>query len=171
MVLATQNPYEFQGTYFLPESQLDRFMLRVHMGYPDRRTEKEILSVQPSRTRLAELQPVLKVEDVLRLQAQVLEVRVDDAIEEYVLSIAEATRRSEELTVGLSPRGSLALLQAARAKAILDGRDYVVPDDVKLLATGVCAHRVISHSFGIDGAPGGTEGTFERILQTVPVPQ
>jgi MoxR-like ATPase len=171
MVLATQNPYEFQGTYFLPESQLDRFMLRLRVGYPDRKTEKEILSIQPSRTRLAELQPVLRVEDVLSLQAEVLAVRVDDAIEEYILSISEATRRSEELTVGLSPRGSLALMQASRALALVEGRDYVVPDDVKALATAVCAHRLISRSFGTDGTPGGTESAFQRILQTVPVPQ
>jgi MoxR-like ATPase len=171
LVLATQNPYEFQGTYFLPESQLDRFMLRVHVGYPDRKTEKDILSIQPSRTRLADLKPVLGIEDVLRLQEEVLAVRVDDAIEEYILSISEATRRSEDLTVGLSPRGSLALMQASRALAMVQGREYVVPDDVKALATAVCAHRLISRSFGTDGAPGGTEQAFERILQTVAVPQ
>ena len=171
MVLATQNPYEFQGTYFLPESQLDRFMLRLRVGYPDRATEREILSVQPSRTRLAGLAPVLKVEDVLRLQEEVQAVRVDEAIEEYILSISEATRRSEELTVGLSPRGSLALMQASRAMALLAGRDYVVPDDVKALATSVCAHRLISRSFGSDGAPGGTDAAFARIFQTVAVPQ
>jgi MoxR-like ATPase len=171
LVLATQNPYEFQGTYFLPESQLDRFMLRVHVGYPDRKTEKDILSIQPSRTRLADLKPVLGIEDVLRLQEEVLAVRVDDAIEEYILSISEATRRSEDLTVGLSPRGSLALMQASRALATLEGRDYVVPDDVKSLAVSVCAHRLISRSFGTDGSPGGTEAVFQRILQTVAVPQ
>jgi MoxR-like ATPase len=171
MVLATQNPYEFQGTYFLPESQLDRFMLRVHVGYPDRRTEKDILSIQPARTRLANLQPVLRIQDVLRLQEEVLAIRADDAIEEYILSIAEATRRSEEITVGLSPRGSLALLQASRAMALLEGRDYVVPDDVKALAASVCAHRMIGRSFGSDGSPGGMEVAFGRILQTVPVPR
>jgi MoxR-like ATPase len=171
MVVATQNPYEFQGTYFLPESQLDRFMLRLRVGYPDRRTEKEILAIQPARTRLGELKPVLRVEDVLRLQEEVLGVRVDDAIEDYILSIAEATRRSEEITVGLSPRGSLALMQASRALALVEGREYVVPDDVKTLATAVCAHRLISRSFGTDGSPGGTDSVFQRILQTVPVPQ
>jgi MoxR-like ATPase len=171
MVLATQNPYEFQGTYFLPESQLDRFMLRIHVGYPDRGAEKQILSIQPGRTRLASLRPVLGVQDVLRLQEEVLTVRVDDAIEDYILAIAEATRRSEELTVGLSPRGSLALLQAARALALLGGRDYVEPDDVKTLAPGVCAHRMIGRTFASDGAPGGTEVAFQRILETVPVPR
>jgi len=169
MVLATQNPYEFEGTYFLPESQLDRFMLRVRIGYPDKSTEREILRLQPARTRLGRLQPVMKTEDLLDLQQHVLSVRIDEAIMDYILAISEATRRSEELTMGLSPRGSLALTQAARASAVLDSRDYVIPDDVKHLATCVCAHRLLTRALSRDGS--AAEAIFEQILETVPVPQ
>lgn len=170
MVLATQNPYEFEGTYFLPENQLDRFMIRLRIGYPDKATEREILRTQPGRTVLAGLEPVISLAEVVALQEQVLAVRVDDAILDYVLAIAEATRRSEELTVGLSPRGSLALIQAARASALLAGRDFVVPDDVKELAVAVCAHRLISRGLSHDGPHAG-EALFARILETVPTPQ
>jgi len=171
MVLATQNPYEFEGTYFLPENQLDRFMLRIRIGYPDRDTEREILRTQPSRTRLGALTPVISIPEVIELQNHVLSVRIDDALCEYILSIAEATRRSDELIIGLSPRGSLALTQAAKALAVLDGRDYVVPDDVKSLATAVCAHRLVPRSLTHDGAVAATDAIFRKILETIPVPQ
>ena len=171
MVIATQNPSDFEGTYFLPENQLDRFMIRVRIGYPDKQTERDILRTQPARTRLTELRPVLSAADLLALQEQVLAVRMDDAIVDYILDIAAATRRSEQLAVGLSPRGSLALMQAARASALLDGRDYTSPDDVKDLAIPVCAHRVVSRSFAHDGALGAAETVFRNILETIPVPQ
>ena len=171
MVLATQNPYEFEGTYFLPENQLDRFMIRVRIGYPDKEVERRILRIQPARTTLASLEPVMERQDVITLQKMVLEVRMDDAIVEYILSIAEATRRSEELTVALSPRGSLALMQAARGRALLAGRDYVVPDDVKSLATSVCSHRMETKSLAHDGSTSSAEAVFRQILETVPVPQ
>ncbi len=171
MVLATQNPYEFEGTYFLPENQLDRFMIRVRVGYPDKGTEREILKTQPARTRLGALRPVMGVGDVIALQDRVLTVRVDDAILDYILAIAEATRRSDELTIGVSPRGSLSLTQAARASAMLDGREYVVPDDVKALATPVCAHRLLTRAFTHDGSAAAAEAIFEKILETIPVPQ
>ena len=169
MVMATQNPYEFEGTYFLPENQLDRFMLRIRVGYPDKRTEREILRLQPSRTRLGELKPVMSIDELLAIQRQVLAVRMDGAIVDYILDIAEATRRSGELTIGLSPRGSLALAQAARASAVLDGRDFVVPDDVKELASSVCAHRLLTKALAQDGS--AAEAIFEQILETVPAPQ
>jgi MoxR-like ATPase len=171
MVLATQNPYEFEGTYFLPENQLDRFMLRLRIGYPQRQTEREILTQQPSRTRLADLQPAMTAAELVALQERVMEVRVDDAIVDYILSIAEATRRSEELTVGLSPRGSLALMQACRAAALLAGRDFVIPDDVKDLAVPVCAHRLLTRALGQDGSTAAAEGIFAHILEAVPAPQ
>ena len=170
LVLATQNPYEFEGTYYLPENQLDRFMLRVRIGYPDRNTEREVLKTQPARTRLGALEPVLDCSQVVSLQEEVLAVRVDEPIYEYILSIAEETRRSDELAIGLSPRGALALTQAARARALIEGRDYVVPDDVKDLAESVCAHRVLAKGFSQDAAA-GAETIFRRILDTVPVPQ
>jgi len=171
MVLATQNPYEFEGTYFLPENQLDRFLLRARIGYPDKAVEREILRTQPALTRLGRLQPVMGIEDVIELQERVMSVQVDEAIMDYVLAIAEATRRSDEVTVGLSPRGSLALVQAARAAALIDGRDYVVPDDVKNLAVAVCAHRLQTKAFVQDGSTAEGEAIFRQILQTIPVPQ
>jgi MoxR-like ATPase len=170
MVLATQNPYEFEGTYFLPENQLDRFMLRVRIGYPDVQTERAVLQLQPARTRLGALKPVISTEELVALQERVLAVAVDGAIVDYILAIAEATRRSEELAIGLSPRGSLALMQGARAAALLDGRAYVVPDDVKDLAACVCAHRLVTRSFTHDGSAGAAERVFEQILETIPVP-
>jgi len=171
MVLATQNPYEYEGTYFLPENQLDRFMIRLRIGYPDKEAERRILRVQPARTSLARLEPVMDGPDVVSLQEKVLEVRMDDAIVEYILAIAEATRRSAELTLALSPRGSLALMQAARACALLAGRDYVVPDDVKGIAAGVCAHRMETKSLAHDGSASSAEAVFRQILETIPVPQ
>ncbi|MGC9453455.1 MAG: AAA family ATPase [Phycisphaerae bacterium] len=170
MVLATQNPYEYEGTYFLPENQLDRFMLRVRIGYPDTETEREILRTRPSQTRLEHMKPVMSTDELLDWQNRVDEVRVSEPITDYILAVAEATRRNDELSVGLSPRGSLALMRAAQASALLDGRDYVVPDDVRDLAVNVCAHRLMSRSLTQDGSA-GTEALFEKILETVPVPQ
>ena len=171
MVLATQNPYEFEGTYFLPENQLDRFMLRVAIGYPDRATEREILLIQPARTRLGALHPVMSAAELTAIQEQVSAVRMDEAITEYILSIAEATRRNEELAIGLSPRGSLALNQAAKASALLDGRDYVVPDDVRNLATCVCAHRLMTRALSHDASAATAEAVFNQILKTIPIPK
>jgi len=170
MVIATQNPYEFEGTYFLPENQLDRFMLRVRMGYPEREAEREILRHQPGRTALARLSPVITTAEIVDLQSRVLEIRVEDGILDYILAIAEATRRHEDLVIGLSPRGTLALVQAARASALMDGREYVEPDDVKSLAVGVCAHRLITRALTHDGPSSAGEAIFSRILETVAVP-
>ncbi len=169
MVLATQNPYEFEGTYFLPENQLDRFMIRVRIGYPDRSTERDILLTQPARTRLADLASVLTAEELLALQEQVLAVEVDEAIIQYILSIVEATRRSQELAVGLSPRASLAMMQAARAAALLEGRTYALPDDVQELAPAICSHRLMTKALAADGAA-AADALFRQILETVPVP-
>jgi len=170
MVIATQNPYEFEGTYFLPENQLDRFMLRVRMGYPDREVEREILRHQPGREALAKLGPVISTDDIVTLQNHVQEVRVADEILDYILAIAEATRKHEDLVIGLSPRGTLALTQAAKASALLQGRDFVIPDDIKTLATAVCAHRLITKSLTHDGPSSASEAIFTRILETIAVP-
>ena len=170
MVIATQNPFQFEGTYFLPENQLDRFMMRIRIGYPDRRTERRILLEQPSRVRLQHLEPVMDADDLLSLQKQVLAVSVDEEIMEYVVSVAEATRREEQLALGLSPRGALALVQAARASALMDGRDYVVPDDVKQLVIPVVAHRLLVKAVAQDGSY-GAEAIVEKILQAVAAPQ
>jgi MoxR-like ATPase len=169
MVLATQNPYEFEGTYFLPESQLDRFMLRVRVGYPDAESERRILRRQPARTQLQSLEPVMDIDELLDLQRQVLDVKIEEEILDYIVAIAETTRRSEELTTGLSPRGSLALTQAAKAAALLGKRNYVVPDDVRKLASSVCAHRIQTRAFTHETAAGET--VFQQLLETVPVPR
>ena len=171
MVLATQNPYEFEGTYFLPENQLDRFMIRIRIGYPDKATEREILRTRPAHTRLDDLKPVMTADELVAIQEQATTVRVDTAILDYVLAIAEATRRSEDLTLGLSPRGSLALVQAAQGAAMLVGRDYVVPDDVKQLAPAICSHRIRARSLASGNAEEGADAIFRHILSTVPVPQ
>ena len=170
MVIATQNPFEFEGTYFLPENQLDRFMMRVGIGYPDRQTELRILTEQPGRTRLEQLEPVMSADELLDCQKLVHAVKMDTAILEYVVSIAEATRRREELALGLSPRGTLALVQAAKASAVLAGRDYVVPDDVKELIVPVVGHRLLTKALAQDGSM-AAEGVLERIIQTVPAPR
>ena len=170
MVLATQNPYDFEGTYFLPENQLDRFMLRVRIGYPDRPTEREILRTQPAQTRLAQLKPVMTADELVAIQGVAGEVRIEDAIVEYILTIAAATRDRDELAIGLSPRASLALSQAARASALLAGRDYVVPDDVKQLAPAVCAHRLVTRSMAGNGSA-TAEAVFAQVLQSIPVPK
>jgi MoxR-like ATPase len=170
MVVATQNPFQFEGTYFLPENQLDRFMIRLRIGYPDKLIERRILAEQPGRVRLEHLQPVMSLEELIAMQKQVLTVRVDDAILDYIVSIAEATRRHELLSLGLSPRGALALTQATRAWALLQGRDYVIPDDVKDLAVPVMAHRLLMKSIAQDGFE-STEAVVGKILQSLPAPQ
>ena len=142
MVVATQNPVEHHGTYPLPESQLDRFLMRLRIGYPDRQSEREIVrsvSQPPAQTLLAS---VLNATDVLRLQEQVLHVRVDDALVDYMLGIVEKTRSYEALNLGVSPRGAQALYRASQALAMLEGRSYVIPDDIKRLVVPVFAHRV-----------------------------
>ncbi|MDR1726903.1 MAG: AAA family ATPase [Acidobacteriota bacterium] len=144
MVVATQNPAEQHGTYPLPESQLDRFLLRVRMGYPGRDAEKELLGDNRRGTASGvAIEPVSTVEDVLRAQAEAREVRVDGSLVDYILAIADATRRSEFLATGASPRAALALRRAAQARAWLDGRGYCIPDDVKRLALPVLAHRLV----------------------------
>ncbi len=171
MVIATQNPYEFEGTYYLPENQLDRFMIRIRIGYPDRSTERDILKIQPARNRLQKIDSILTAEDVLALQDMADAVGVDEAIMEYILDITEATRDSDELVTGLSPRAALALITAARAAALLSGREYVIPDDVRDIAVSVASHRLRARRFINDGFSDATEEIFSRILDTIPVPQ
>src|SRR5262245_19762188 len=171
MVLATQNPREYEGTFPLPESQLDRFLLRVRIGYPDTADEKEVLrgTVAP----MASLGPVLTVEEVLELQEATEQVRAEESVLDYVVALVGATRRSPLLSLGVSPRGSLALLRAARARALADGRDYLVPDDVKELAVAALAHRVmVKARLGASGAAGvDGEAAIRSILQDLPVPR
>jgi MoxR-like ATPase len=142
MVIATQNPVEHHGTYPLPESQLDRFLMRLRIGYPDVASEKEILrnAGQDSARHLA---PVLTGEDILRLQEVVSQVMVEDALADYLLTLVEKTRKHESLSLGVSPRGAQALYRATQALALLEGRDYAIPDDVKRLVVPLFAHRVV----------------------------
>jgi MoxR-like ATPase len=170
MVIATQNPYEFEGTYFLPENQLDRFLMRIHLGYPSPDDERRILALQPARTALKDLQPVMGTDEVLALQAATDRVRLDESLANYVIAIAAATREHEELQVGLSPRGSLALAQASRAAAILAGRDYCIPEDIVQNVLPVCAHRVIARSAMHAGDTQTTRRIMQRVLETVPSP-
>jgi MoxR-like ATPase len=146
MVVATQNPIEHHGTYPLPESQLDRFHLRIRMGYPDLGSEKEILRRQNHLPSIESVPTALSTEDVLQAQLAVSQVRLEEALLDYIMTIVEATRRSEFLLIGVSPRGSLALRRAAQALAYYEGRDYCIPDDIKSMALPVLAHRVIVSS-------------------------
>jgi MoxR-like ATPase len=164
MVIATQNPVEHHGTYPLPESQLDRFMMRIRMGYPDAAAEREILRASAARPAVEALRPVLNEEEVLLLQDSVHEIAVDDAIVDYMLALVEKTRSHESLSLGVSPRGSQALYRAAQASAILDGRNYVIPDDVKRLAIPVFAHRLILNTRSASSR--GADAS-ERILQDI----
>ncbi len=170
MVLATQNPREHAGTFPLPESQLDRFLLRIRVGYPSEADERTIL--RSAGLPVAEtLETVLDAADVVELQDAAERVRADDSVVDYVLSIVTATRRSRLLALGVSPRGSLALLRAARAHALADGRDYLVPDDVKRLAVPALAHRVLLAGSATDGAGAGPETVIRTIVQDIPVPR
>lgn len=170
MVLATQNPYEFEGTYFLPENQLDRFLMRINLGYPAPDDEARIIQMQPARTTLTRLEPVMTAEEVRELQEQVDGVRLDRALVEYIITLASATRENDDLQIGVSPRGALALSQAARATAALNGRDYVVPEDIVSNVLPVCAHRVISKTYMHAGDTATTRRIVQQVLETVPSP-
>lgn len=170
MVIATQNPLEFEGTYPLPEAQLDRFLMRISIGYPDRRHELEVLTSHRLGEPVDRLQPVLSGEQILDLQEAVRHVEVDDSIHAYLLDIAESTRRSEDLFVGVSIRGILALSRASQAAALLEGRTYVVPDDVKRLAVPVLSHRILTKGYLHGGQREAVEALVKRLVDEVPVP-
>ncbi len=172
LVIATQNPVEHHGTYPLPESQLDRFLMRLRMGYPDGDAEREILRSEAGAAQLESLQPVLSGADVLEMQNDVTKVRVDESLISYALAIVSQTRESEHLSLGVSPRGSQMLYRAAQAMAFLDGRSFCVPEDFKPLAVPVFAHRVV-----VDGTYASTlkkseqaEQVIQEIVDSVPVP-
>lgn len=172
MVLATQNPIEHHGTYPLPESQLDRFMMRVRMGYPDMEDEKIILRQQTLNSAVDRLSPVMHSEDVLALQRESREVAVDESLVDYLLRIVRTTRDSDILDLGVSPRGSLALYHAAQAMAFIEGRDYVIPDDIKRLVVPVFAHRIMVNSRFSTGMRRSdeAEAALQEILKTISVP-
>jgi len=171
MVIATQNPVEHHGTYPLPESQLDRFLMRLRIGYPDAASEREILrnTVRPAATPAAS---GLVGEDVLQLQDAVHSVTVDDTLIDYMLAIVERTRTHDSLTLGVSPRGSQALYRAVQAVALIEGRDYAIPDDVKRLAVPLFAHRVVinTRTTLVQRRADMGERIIEEILSQVEVP-
>jgi MoxR-like ATPase len=168
MVIATQNQVESQGTHPLPESQLDRFMLYVSMGYPSIEDERRLLnSIRPDP---ASIEALLNKEDVLQLQAQVDQVKIEPLLTDYILNIITATRNNPHLTLGVSPRGGLIFQQAIRARALIHGRDYCTPDDVKLLAAPVLCHRVIPESHSNSRRFADTATIIEKILEQLAVP-
>lgn len=172
IVLATQNPVEHHGTYPLPESQLDRFMMRISMGYPEMSEEKQILRNQMTRHPIEDIEAVMQASDVVELQKLVRNVRVDDLILDYLVKIVNTTRSTDLLELGVSPRASLALLHASQACAVLEKRDYCIPDDIKQLVVPVFAHRVV-----VNARYGSTkrqteeaESVLHEILRSVEVP-
>jgi MoxR-like ATPase len=172
MVIATQNPLEFTGTYPLPESQLDRFLMILRIGYPTPEEERAILISRRASDPVETLGPSLTEEDVNRLSEKVQEVRMEDAVTNYILEIVSRTRLEKGLIAGVSPRGAIHLSRAARAHALVDGRDYATPDDVKAVAVNVLSHRVIEKR--VRSSQDGrytTSQIIRRILQEVPVPQ
>ncbi|HEV3375072.1 MAG TPA: MoxR family ATPase [Candidatus Acidoferrum sp.] len=172
LVIATQNPVEHHGTYPLPESQLDRFLMRIKMGYPSLETEREILRKRANDDPLQSLEPVAGVQDVLTMQDAVMQVKVDTSLHDYALEIVNRTRRTDQLALGVSPRGTLMLQRAAQARAFLDGRDYCLPDDFKKLAVAVFSHRVVASSrhASLQKKSETTESVLREIVDSVPVP-
>ncbi|MBM4034585.1 MAG: MoxR family ATPase [Planctomycetes bacterium] len=170
IVLATQNPHEFEGTFPLPESQLDRFLMRIEIGYPSRADEHRVLATQRLANPLDTLEPVLDGDEVVAIQDAVRKVRVDDSIAEYVLEIVSRTRAAPELEIGVSPRGGLSLSRAAQALALVEARDFVLPDDVKRLAVPVLAHRVIRRAALAAGKSRDEREIVRQIIAGTPVP-
>ncbi len=171
MVLATQNPREYEGTFPLPESQLDRFLLRIRIGYPEAADEKAILRGAGGAPQES-VEPALSAREVLALQEEAERVRAEESVLDYLMALVAATRASPLLTLGASPRGSIALLRAARARALCDGRDYLVPDDIKALAVPALAHRVIvKAAFGQAGGGADGESILRALVQDTPVPR
>jgi len=170
-VLATQNPFEFEGTFALPENQLDRFMLCIEIGYPELAIEKEILTSHRNGEPVDQLQPAMTLEQLAQLQKAVRDVRVEDSINEYLLRIVGATRNHPELSLGISTRGALTLYRAAQSLALVDQRTFVIPDDIKRLAAPVLAHRAISKGLIREGQRDRVKDVIRQILEKTPVPK
>ncbi|CAN5708410.1 AAA family ATPase [soil metagenome] len=170
MIVATQNPTDFHGTYALPENQLDRFLMRISVGYPSAADEARVLELRPATHALHELRPVVSGADVLALQERVDAARLDRSLVDYIISLAAATRKHPALQLGLSPRGALALAQAARASAVLRGRAYVIPEDITDHVAAVVTHRVIPRGSLADSSSDHTGAILREIMSTVPSP-
>lgn len=170
-VLATQNPFEFEGTYTLPENQLDRFMLCIEVGYPDRATERQVFASHRAGEPVDSLEPALTGEQLQYVQKAAREVKVEESLADYMLDIITATRKHGELSLGVSTRGALTLYRAVQALAAADGRDYAIPDDVKLLAVPVLAHRVICSGVIREGQRRRAQQIIQQIVDTTRVPR
>ena len=170
LVIATQNPFEYEGTYSLPESQLDRFLLCLSMGYPGRSDERRVLATHRDGEPVQDLEPVIECEQVGALQDSVRSVGFEDSVSDYLLDIVHRTRETDELRVGVSTRGALSLYRASQALALIEGRTFVVPDDVKRLAPLVFAHRVILKGFFRTGQREAAEAIIRRLVEQTTVP-
>jgi MoxR-like ATPase len=170
IVIATQNPIEYEGTFPLPEAQLDRFIIKLSIGYPDAREEKEIVHRRRERKQdEQELQVIGQAEDLIAMRRQVEEVYLHEDIEQYLVDITQRTRSHRQVAVGASPRGALALLKLSRAWAAMQGRSFVLPDDVKLFVKPALSHRLILHP-DLWSTPAAAERILSEIVQAVPVP-
>ena len=170
MVLATMNPIEFQGTFPLPEAQIDRFMMKLHPGYPDEADERRIIERICAPEQGVALSPVASIDDVLAAREEIARVQISDAIRDYIVRIVRSTRESDKIKLGVSPRGTVALTRACRALAAMQGRDFVIPDDVNELAVPVLAHRIISQSQSSIRLSGSNEAIIEYLLSKTPTP-
>lgn len=170
MVMATMNPLEFQGTFPLPEAQVDRFMMKLHLGYPEEEDELRIVEQTCRGEKMSTVKPVATVEDVLTARREIAQVFVSDAMKAYIVRLVRATRHNEKIKLGVSPRGIVAMTQAARTYAAMAGRDFVIPDDIKALAVPVLAHRLIPQSQSSIRLSQSGEALVEYLLGTVDVP-
>ncbi len=169
-VIATQNPYEHYGTYPLPESQRDRFLMRLSIGYPDAEHEKEVLRERIGVKSIEQLKPIMSKEEVMNLFERVGKIKVDNSLDDYILKVVQETRESPFLDLGVSPRGSIALRRVAQANALVEGRDFVLPDDIKQNAVAVLSHRVMLKSINGEPESKATEKIIREILDRVTVP-
>lgn len=170
IVVATQNPFEFEGTYSLPESQLDRFLLRTAIGYPDRSIEQQVMLSHRVGEPVDQLQAVVSIEGIVHAQAAVRDVRFDESLVDYLLDIVEATRVHDGFQVGVSTRGALSFYRGCQARAITESRDYVTPDDIKLLAVPSLSHRVLPEGIFQGASREAVETQLADLIQQVPVP-
>ncbi len=170
LVVATQNPIEIQGTFPLPEAQLDRFFMKLSMGYPDGDSELSMLQAFTLQSPLATLQPVIQKEEILAAQQQVREVTVSEAVQRYIVNLCDTTRRDDRIRLGVSPRGSIAFLHAAQARAAMEGRDYVLPDDVKAVCPDVLGHRILCKGHGALQSSEQAKELLEQIVRQTRAP-
>ena len=170
IVVATQNPYEFEGTYALPESQMDRFLLRTEIGYPDREVERQVMLSHRSGEPVDQLQPVVSTEEILHAQRAVRDIRFDPELVEYLLDVVDSTRTESGFRVGVSTRGALSFYRGCQARAVTAGRDFVTPDDVKALAVPTLSHRILADGVFQGGDRRGVEAQLRQMIERIPVP-